>query len=104
MHEHRVVKKYRLSMPPRIYGFDEISCKNELCISAPANLEGATTEFLRKSEVGEPGRGEVRLPLLRARARLPRHLGFIAAFIGSPVFFAPIQYRAAIRSRHETTV
>ena len=54
VHEHRVVKKYRLSMPPRIYGFDEISCKNELCISAPANLEGATTEFLRKSEVGSP--------------------------------------------------
>ncbi|MGA2547927.1 MAG: aspartate carbamoyltransferase [Rectinemataceae bacterium] len=55
VHDHRVVKKYRLSMPPRIYGFDEISCKNELCISLPANLEGATTEFLRKSMVGEPG-------------------------------------------------
>jgi len=52
VHEHRVVKKYRLSMPPRIYGFDEISCKNEQCISAPSSLEGATTEFLRK---GEPG-------------------------------------------------
>jgi aspartate carbamoyltransferase len=55
VHDHRVVKKYRLSMPPRIYGFDEISCKNELCISAPGNLEGATTEFQRKSEVGDPG-------------------------------------------------
>jgi aspartate carbamoyltransferase len=55
VHEHRVVKKYRLSMPPRIYGFDEISCKNELCVSAPKNLEGATTEFQRKSERGDPG-------------------------------------------------
>jgi aspartate carbamoyltransferase len=55
VHDHRVVKKYRLSMPPRIYGFDEISCKNELCISAPGNLEGATTEFQRKCEVGDPG-------------------------------------------------
>jgi aspartate carbamoyltransferase len=55
VHEHRVVKKYRLSMPPRIYGFDEISCKNESCISSPKNQEGVMTEFLRKSEVGEPG-------------------------------------------------
>jgi aspartate carbamoyltransferase len=55
VHEHRVVKKYRLSMPPRIYGFDEISCKNENCISAPRNLEGVMTEFLRKSEIGDPG-------------------------------------------------
>ena len=55
VHEHRVAKKYRLSMPPRIYGFDEISCKNELCVSAPANLEGATTEFKRKSDPGDPG-------------------------------------------------
>jgi aspartate carbamoyltransferase len=55
VHEHRVVKKYRLSMPPRIYGFDEISCKNENCISAPKNLEGVMTEFLRESEAGSPG-------------------------------------------------
>jgi aspartate carbamoyltransferase len=55
VHEHRVVKKYRLSMPPRIYGFDEISCKNELCISHPTSLEGATTEFHRRSERGDPG-------------------------------------------------
>ena len=55
VHEHRVVKKYRLSMPPRIYGFDEISCKNDLCISAPSSLEGATTEFLRKGALDDPG-------------------------------------------------
>jgi len=42
-------------MPPRIYGFEEISCKNENCISAPGNLEAVMTEFLRKSEAPKPG-------------------------------------------------
>lgn len=45
----KVAKKYRLSMPPRIYGFEEISCKNENCVSNPRHNEGVTTEFLRKS-------------------------------------------------------
>lgn len=44
-----VARKYRLEMPPRIYGFDEISCKNENCVSGPKHNEGVTTEFLRKS-------------------------------------------------------
>lgn len=48
-HAH-VAKKYRLSMPPRIYNFDEISCKNENCISSPAQHEGVPTEFIRKGE------------------------------------------------------
>ncbi|HTX72713.1 MAG TPA: aspartate carbamoyltransferase [Rectinemataceae bacterium] len=48
----RVVKKYRLDMPPRIYGFDQISCKNEACVSHPSHLEGVTPEFRRK---GPPG-------------------------------------------------
>jgi len=48
----RVVKKYRLDMPPRIYGFEEISCKNENCVSHPSHLEGVTPEFRRK---GPPG-------------------------------------------------
>ncbi|HCO48502.1 MAG TPA: aspartate carbamoyltransferase [Spirochaetaceae bacterium] len=45
----KVAKKYRLSMPPRIYGFEEISCKNDNCISNPKNNEGVTTEFRRMS-------------------------------------------------------
>ena len=45
----KVAKKYRLAMPPRIYGFGEISCKNDNCISSPKNTEGVTTEFRRKS-------------------------------------------------------
>ncbi len=52
VHGSRVVKKYRLDMPPRIYGFDEISCKNELCISHPSHKEGVMPEFRRK---GPPG-------------------------------------------------
>jgi len=44
-----VARKYRLSMPPRIYGFDEISCKNENCIANPKHNEGVVTEFLRKT-------------------------------------------------------
>lgn len=50
----RVVKKYRLAMPPRIYAFDEISCKNPNCVSAPAHQEGLSPEFLRKT----PAAGE----------------------------------------------
>jgi aspartate carbamoyltransferase len=46
----RVAKKYRLAMPPRIYGFDEISCKNEGCVSSPKQLESVTPAFVRKGE------------------------------------------------------
>lgn len=52
VHGSRVVKKYRLDMPPRIYGFDEISCKNENCVSHPSRLEDVMPEFRRK---GPPG-------------------------------------------------
>ncbi len=45
----KVARKYRLAMPPRIYNFDEVSCKNENCISHPGHMEAATTEFRRKS-------------------------------------------------------
>jgi aspartate carbamoyltransferase len=56
IHGARVARKYRLSMPPRIYGFDEISCKNELCVSNPAHSEGVTPSFVRKEgKAGKPG-------------------------------------------------
>ncbi|MBB6479057.1 aspartate carbamoyltransferase [Spirochaeta isovalerica] len=45
-----VKKKYRLHMPPRIYNFDEISCKNENCISHPSEHENIATDFYRSSE------------------------------------------------------
>ena len=46
----RVTKKYRLQMPPRIYGFDEISCKNEACISHPLHAENVPAEFYRRGK------------------------------------------------------
>lgn len=45
--DSRVIKKYRLAMPPRIYNFDQISCKNESCVSHPSHQEGAPAVFYR---------------------------------------------------------
>ena len=45
----QVVKKLRLHMPPRIYNFDSIGCRNSLCISNPVHGEGVPAEFLRIS-------------------------------------------------------
>lgn len=41
----KVVKKFRLHQPPRVYGFEEISCKNENCISNPALCEPIESDF-----------------------------------------------------------
>lgn len=43
----QVKKKYRLLMPPRVYNFDEISCKNDACISFRENYQHVRPEFLR---------------------------------------------------------
>ncbi|MFW5991333.1 MAG: aspartate carbamoyltransferase [Candidatus Nanoarchaeia archaeon] len=43
--DNQVEKKYRLHMPPRIYGFEEVSCKNPNCISREEYAEGAVPEF-----------------------------------------------------------
>ena len=45
--KQHVVKKFRLSAPPRIYGFDKLSCTNEACISHPAQHEGVPADFVR---------------------------------------------------------
>ncbi len=45
-----VIKKYRMTMPPRIYNFQEISCKNEACISHPAAMESIAPEFIRQGD------------------------------------------------------
>jgi aspartate carbamoyltransferase len=45
-----VVKKYRMGMPPRIYNFQETSCKNEACISHPAAMESIVPEFIRRGD------------------------------------------------------
>jgi aspartate carbamoyltransferase len=37
-------------MPPRIYNFEEISCKNPDCISHPEHHENAMTVFYRSGD------------------------------------------------------
>ncbi|MBU0954800.1 MAG: aspartate carbamoyltransferase [Spirochaetes bacterium] len=48
--DHQVFKKYRLGMPPRIYNFSEISCKNENCLSHPSYEEHIEASFIRKTD------------------------------------------------------
>jgi aspartate carbamoyltransferase len=43
-----VTKKLNLNMPPRIYGFKQIACANEACISHPDNDENIEGEFFRQ--------------------------------------------------------
>jgi len=40
-----VEKKFRMSMPPRIYNLPETACTNEACISSPGRNEVPTAEF-----------------------------------------------------------
>ncbi|MFW6329654.1 MAG: aspartate carbamoyltransferase [Alkalispirochaetaceae bacterium] len=40
-----VERKFRMSMPPRIYNLPEAACSNEACISAPGYNEVPTAEF-----------------------------------------------------------
>jgi aspartate carbamoyltransferase len=46
----KVIHKYRISMPPKIYNFKEISCKNPDCISHHHHHEHAQTIFYRSGE------------------------------------------------------
>lgn len=46
----KVIHKYRIHMPPRIYNFEEISCKNPDCISHPDHHENAMTVFYRSGD------------------------------------------------------
>ena len=43
----QVQSKYRLHMPPKVYNFDQISCKNENCVSFPAHHQHVLPEFKR---------------------------------------------------------
>lgn len=42
-----VQKKFKIHFPPKIYEFDEISCKNADCISHPSHHENATPFFYK---------------------------------------------------------
>ena len=46
----KVEKKFRTHMPPRIYNFEDMSCKNDACISSPESKEGVPAAFYRTKE------------------------------------------------------
>jgi len=48
--EGKVEAKYRTHLPPRIYNFDDLSCRNDACISHPDHDEGVPARFLRTRE------------------------------------------------------
>ncbi len=48
--DRSVHKKYRLHIPPQIYNFVDISCKNENCISYPEKYQNVVTHFYRSSD------------------------------------------------------
>jgi len=46
--ENKVVRKLRLTVPPRIYKIEGIGCTNEACISHHSHTEHVPPEFIRK--------------------------------------------------------
>ena len=45
-----VIRKYRLSMPQRIYGMQALVCRNEACITHPDNHEPVSPSFRKSGE------------------------------------------------------
>jgi aspartate carbamoyltransferase len=45
-----VIQKLRLSMPPKLYNFDKLSCKNKYCISCIDHNEHVPAVFIRKQD------------------------------------------------------
>ncbi|KAF2956395.1 bifunctional aspartate carbamoyltransferase catalytic subunit/aspartate carbamoyltransferase regulatory subunit [Marinitoga sp. 38H-ov] len=45
----RVTEKYRIKLPPKVYGFEELKCKNENCISNPIHGENVKGSFIRNN-------------------------------------------------------
>jgi aspartate carbamoyltransferase len=46
----RVINKFRLHLPPRIYNFEDLACTNEACISHPDQGEGVPAMFYRTKD------------------------------------------------------
>ncbi|MGH0054572.1 MAG: aspartate carbamoyltransferase regulatory subunit, partial [Sphaerochaetaceae bacterium] len=46
----RVLHKFRLYLPPRIYNFEDLACTNEACISHPVQGEGVPAMFYRTKD------------------------------------------------------
>jgi len=45
-----VYEKYCLQVPPRIYGFSDISCKNTACVCYPSNGQHEVKPYFQRSE------------------------------------------------------
>ena len=45
--DRSVKAKYRLAMPPEIYNFAEISCKNPECVTWPGAFQNVPPHFYR---------------------------------------------------------
>ena len=43
----KINEKYRVHLPPRIYNFEDIACKNEDCVSHPSHCEGVPPMFYK---------------------------------------------------------
>ena len=48
--DKQVQSKYRLHTPPRVYNFDQVSCKNESCVSYPEHHQHVLPEFRRADD------------------------------------------------------
>jgi aspartate carbamoyltransferase len=56
--DSKIIRKVRVHMPPRIYNFDEISCRNENCISNPELHEPIVPYFFRSNQGSSGTTGE----------------------------------------------
>ncbi|WGS64693.1 bifunctional aspartate carbamoyltransferase catalytic subunit/aspartate carbamoyltransferase regulatory subunit [Marinitoga aeolica] len=45
--DSRVTEKYRIKLPPKVYGFEELRCKNENCITNPIHGENVKGSFIK---------------------------------------------------------
>ncbi|MGP1438325.1 MAG: bifunctional aspartate carbamoyltransferase catalytic subunit/aspartate carbamoyltransferase regulatory subunit [Treponema sp.] len=43
----KIKEKYRVHLPPRIYNFEDIACKNTSCVSHPSHSEGVPAMFYK---------------------------------------------------------
>ncbi|CAK9095310.1 Protein PyrBI [Includes: Aspartate carbamoyltransferase (Aspartate transcarbamylase) (ATCase) [Durusdinium trenchii] len=48
VNDSKVVAKYRLQVPERIYNLPNISCKNSLCVSNPVNRQREIVAYLER--------------------------------------------------------
>lgn len=50
IYEGKISEKYRVHLPPRIYNFADIACKNSSCISHPSKSEGVPPIFKKTND------------------------------------------------------